>query len=312
MRFPTLLLAALALTVQGCALLSPAKKPAAKPEGFGTSRAGDLVITCARTSADLEWDVPADLPVEVSWTAGQKYAVRLAPAADTPPWLKVEVQPSIIEPPGTITVRLTAVLGEAPLGTPHTLTLEGLAYGLGQPVTAAIPVTVRRRTGEFTPLLAAPVTVECSNICGKVANGAVTFYDVLKEKNQTCSDAAALPETQRIGSRGFPISSGGFGFGRTCRVAAVYETTTSLTFVNLGLTARVQRGAMMLSLRGVNDCWLSPDNTVALIKMSDALIPYDVLTSQVLGSPCRAPGAGMAAFLSGTSLTSGSCSWEIK
>jgi hypothetical protein len=311
MRTLFALLLTVLIGLSGCALLQP-KKGESKPEGFGESRAGDLKITPVQDTVAVEWGLTTETAVEVTWTAAQKYAVQLAPATGTPHWLGVEVQPSIVDPPGRVTVRITPVVGEARLGAVK-LVLEGSAYGLSRPVQTEIVVMVRRQAGEFAPLLAALQTVECRNICGKVdRHGRLAFYDMLREKGQTCSEEANLPESQRIGNNTFALSERGFGYGRTCRVAGVYDVSGNLTFVNLGIYSAVPRGAMLLALRAPGNCWLSADNTVALIELPGMVLPYDVLTGLPLAQPCRVSGSLSSATLSGTTLTSGSCSWEIQ
>lgn len=305
-----LLLAAL-VGLQGCALLQP-QKGKTKPEGFGESRVSDLTITFAQDTVVAGWGTTTEIPVEVTWAAAQKYAVQLAPAANTPRWLSAELLPSIVDPPGRAVLKISPVIGEAQVGAIE-LTVEGSAFGLNQPARATITVLVRRQAGDFAPLLAAPITVECRNICGKVDDRRqLAFYDILREKGQTCSDQANLPESQRIGANVFMLSERGFGYGRTCRLAGVYDAAGMLTFVNLGIYSAVPRGGMMLGLRGVVSCWLSPDNTVALIRFKDLTAPYDVLAGVVLGQPCRTADSPASAVLTGTTLTSGSCSWEIK
>jgi hypothetical protein len=270
------------------------------------------MIAPVQDTVAVEWGMTTETAVEVTWAAEQKYAVQLAPAAGTPRWLGVELQPTIVDPPGRITVRITPVVGDARPGVTK-LVLEGSAYGISHPVQAEIVVLVRRQAGEFAPLLAAQVTVECRNICGKVErSGQLVFYDVLREKDQTCSETASLPENQRVGTNTFALAERGFGFGRTCRVAGVYDASGNLSFVNLGISSAVPRGAMLLSLRAPGNCWLSADNTVALVEGSGMALPFDVLTGLQLAEPCRVSGSLSSALLSGTTLTCGSCTWEIQ
>jgi hypothetical protein len=311
MRTVFVLLLIVLIGLQGCAYLQP-KKAEVKPEGFGKSRATDLMIAPAQDTVVAEWGATTETAVEVTWAAEQKFSVELAPAAGTPNWLGVELQPLIVDPPGRIAVRITPVLGEARLGATE-LKLEGSAYNIGRPVEAKIVVMVRRQAGDFVPLLAARQTLECRNICGKVDRaGRLVFYDVLREKDQTCSETAALPENQRIGSNTFQLTERGFGYGRTCRVAGVYDALGNLSFVNLGISSALPRGAMLLSLRAPANCWLSPDNTVALIEASGMALPWDVLTGAALSQPCRISGSLSSPVLSGTTIASGSCTWEIQ
>ena len=312
MRTLCALLVAALIGLQGCAFLKSQTGGSAKPEGFGESRASDLTMKFAQDTVVAEWGLTTEVPIDITWAALQKYAVQLAPAANTPRWLGAELQPSIVDPPGRTVLKITPAVGDAQMGATE-LVIEGSAFGLSQPAQAKIIVLVRRQGGDFAPLLAAPVTVECRNICGKVdSRGRLVFYDVLREKDQTCSDNATLPETQRIGTNVFNLSEKGFGYGRTCRVAGVYDEQGMLTFVNLGIYSVLPRGSMLLGLRGVVSCWLSPDNTVALIRFKDLTAPYDVLTGVMLGQPCRTGEVPTSAFLSGTTLTSGTCSWEIR
>jgi hypothetical protein len=307
----TLLVAAL-IGLQSCTFLKSQTGGSTKPEGFGESRASDLTMKFAQDTIAAEWGITTEIPIDITWAAEQKYAVQLAPAANTPRWLGAELQPSIVDPPGRTVLKISPVVGDAQMGATE-LVIEGSAFGLSQPAQAKIIVLVRRQGGDFAPLLAAPVTVECRNICGKVdKRGQLAFYDILREKNQTCSDKDALPETQRIGSNVFALSDKGFGYGRTCRLAGVFDAAGMLTFVNLGIYSAVPRGGMLLGLRGVVGCWLSPDNTIALIRFKDLTAPYDVLTGVILGQPCRTSENPTSAFLSGMTLTSGTCSWEIK
>lgn len=310
-----IVLTAALLLLTGCAqieqLFSKKESSPKAAEGFGASRASELVITPQRPELTIEWGRTAELPIEVEWRSAQKYSVQIALADDTPAWLKAELLPAIVEPPAVALLKLKPELDQARLGT-LTLTLEASAYGLSEPVRATVEITVLRQAGEFEPVLAAPVTVECRNVCGKLKGNMLAFYDVLKEKGQTCSDTNPLPETQRLPHPNFVLSEKGFGYGRTCRVAAVFEAAGTLSVVNLGLSSKLPRGAVLLNLRGASDCWFSPDNTVALVKLSSMFVPYDVLTGEQLGTPCRVSGDLSSAALNGSTLVAGACTWDIK
>jgi hypothetical protein len=276
----------------------------------------DLIIAPAQTEITLEWGKAAEIPVEISWGGAQKYPVQLTPAADTPKWLTVETKPAILQPPGRATLNITAALGEAELGSCR-LILEASAYGMNEPKRVEVQIEVQRQAGKFVPVLAAPVTVECRGICGKVKNGKVTFYDVLREKNQACNETSDLPESQRIGAFSYSISTDGFGFGRTCDVAGVFGTDGSLSMINLGLAGTTKkRGEALFKVSAAQSCWLSADNTVALITVSGALSPYDVRTGQALGLGCSVSGSDISdATLTGNHLTVQSsrlCEWDIK
>lgn len=304
---------ATALVFGGCSVirkLTESSEPR-EVEGFGTSRASDLTVTPAETQAMVEWGLPYEIPLEVTWKEGQKLAVQLALAEGTPDWLKAEIVPAIVEPPGRAALRLNPLAADGKLGE-TTVTIEASAYGMRQPVAQTVTVTLVRQAGNFERLETAPVTRECRNVCGKVERGGVTFYDILREKDQECSDDLALPVSQVIGVQGFMLSERGFGFGRTCRVAGFYSPGGNLSFFNLGLTSRLPRGALLLDLRGIRDAWLSADNTVCVVQVSDQLAVYDVATAIMLAPPCRSSRAPENLSLSGKVLSSDVCQWELK
>jgi hypothetical protein len=276
----------------------------------------DLQVTPDQTEVTLEWGKTTEIPLDVKWGGAQKYPVQINPAANTPAWLMVETKPAILQPPGKAVLNLTATLGEAELGS-RTLVIEASAYGMTTPKQVEIKLHIQRQAGKFVPVLSAPVSVECRSICGKVANGRVTFYDVLREKNQSCSDKADLPESQKIGIMSYPVSSSGYGFGRTCQVAAVFTTDGALNVVNLGLPgAAKKRGEVLLKVPSAQICWLSQDNTVALVTTAGSLSPYDVRTGLPLGLGCSIYGSDLTdATLDGmhlSAIASKTCEWEIK
>lgn len=205
--------------------------------------------------------------------------------------------------------------GSAKLGK-RTLKLEASAFSLKKPLTFELEVEIVRQSGDFEPVFAAPVTVECRNICGKYVGGRVAFYDVLKEFGQSCGDPSTIPESQKIGNREFALSNKGFGYGRTCKVACCYEVGGSFSIVNLGFYNHpVPRGEAMVRLRNISDCWLSPDNTIIIAMNGSALTPYDALTGNRLGETCRIVGEFQGAVLEGDMLTAYSsrdCQWQIK
>jgi hypothetical protein len=299
------------LLIAGCAVFQPNKPKTSAPAAIKNPKSAELIINPTVVAPVIEWGTPIEVPLDVAWKSGQKLAVQLIPGADTPKWLTVDVQPTIIDPPAKATVHLSVNPGEAIIGD-YTLTLDASAFGFNEPVQVQISYSVRRQSGEFAPLLPGPVTIECRGICGKVSGGQLTFYDLMREKDQFCNDATKLPESQRIGPKSFMITDKGFGYGRTCKVAGVYETSGMLSFVNLGISPHLPRGAVLLSLRSVTDCWLSPDNTIAIISFGDLVAPYDVLTGASLARPCRASGKMAAATLDKTVLSSGACSWTIQ
>jgi hypothetical protein len=294
---------------------SPSEKPPAPVEGFGDFQASDLIVKPSQEEIKVEWGVPVEVPLQVSWASGQKYAVQVEAAPNTPAWLQVETRPVILDPPGQMMLIVNVDAGSAKLGK-RKLELEASAYGLQKPLTFEIEIEIVRQSGDFEPVYAAPVTVECRNVCGKYAGGRVAFYDVLKEKGQSCVDPSSIPESQKIGSREFALSNKGFGYGRTCKVACCYETGGDFAIVNLGFYNHpVPRGEAMVRLRSINDCWLSPDNTILLAVNGSALTPYDALSGNQLGETCRIVGEFQGAALNGDMLSvysSRECQWQIK
>ncbi len=120
-----------------------------------------------------------------------------------------------------------------------------------------------------------------------------------------------MPDSQRVGGRTYPLTERGFGFGSTCAVAVVWEANGMLSFVNLGLSRALPRGAVLTTLRGGDDVWLSPDNTVALVRFSEFFVPYDVPSGRELGNPCGTDSAITLPVLSGDSLKASPCAWQI-
>ncbi len=289
--------------------------PPSTVEGFGDFQASDLIIEPSQDEIKIEWGMPVEVPLQVSWAKGQKYAVQVEAAQGTPAWLQVETRPVILDPPGEMLLIVDVDAGSAKLGK-RTLELEASAYGLKKPLTFELEVEIVRQSGDFEPVFAAPVTVECRNICGKFVGGRVAFYDVMKELGQSCNDPSTIPESQKIGNREFALSNKGFGYGRTCKVACCYESGGNFSIVNLGFHNHpVPRGEAMVRLRNINDCWLSPDNTIVLSVNGSALTPYDALTGDQLGETCRIVGEFQGAVLEDNILTAYSsrdCQWQIK
>jgi hypothetical protein len=311
----SLIMFAVAVSIFTRACESPDKTPSTEPSGFGPLQSSDLIVEPSKTDIKIEWGAPGEIPLQVSWAKGQKYAVQVEAAPETPAWLQVETRPVILDPPGEMIVVINADPASAKLGK-RTLKLEASAYGLAQPVTFELEVEIVRQSGSFEPVYAAPVTVECRNVCGKYNDGRVAFYDILREKNQSCDNPSSIPESQRIGSREYALTQKGFGYGRTCKVACLYEPGGSFSIVNLGFyDHKVPRGEVMVQLRNVGDCWLSPDNTIALAMDGSSLTPYDALTGIQLGESCRISGQFQGARLDGDMLTAfgtTNCEWQVK
>ncbi len=257
----------------------------------------------------MEWGAPAKTTIEITWAAGQKYPVQVIPASGSPSWLTLETKPMILEPPGMMELSLTAAVG-GELGE-HRLAFEATAYGLEHPVTFDLMVTISRQDGEFHRLLPSQKSLECNNICGKMTGSNVTFYDLLKEKLQECGDDP-LPDAQKIGARSFGVGQKGWGYGRTCEIAGIYEAAGTLSLVNIGyLSLPVKRGEVLFSVRGADDCWLSPDNSIAVIRAGSSYQPYDVFSGQPIGDGCRARMEVGRATLYGSKLEAGECVWTL-
>ena len=282
----------------------------AMPSG-GKVPVSQLEITLTQTDVPAAWGATVDIPIEVQWREGQKYAVQLS-VPDAPEGLEIELAPAIIDPPGHCILHITPTVGEAALKT-HTLTLEAAAYGMNEPVRNTVTVNVIREEGEFTPVFAGPVTVECRNVCGKVKDGRVTFYDMLREKDQTCGDDAKIPESQKIGIRSYAVSNTGFGYGRTCRVAAIFEPTGILSVVNIGpATTRVKRGEIFMTASGAEQAWFSPDNSIVMVKQGSSVRLYDVYSGLPLGDACRSSRDIVSPVLTANLVSAGSCEWRLE
>lgn len=289
--------------------------PKTAPEGFGTVQKSELIVEAQQPSMQVEWGMAAEFPVNVSWKSGQKYAVQLAPADGTPEWLHVSVKPVILDPPGVVNVHVEPELGRASRGK-HTITLQASAYGMKDPVEIELEIEVVRQTGSFEVLQTLNSTVECRNICGVVNNNRISFYDLLKEKGQECDQKGGLPANQKIGSREYSVSSKGYGFGRTCTIAGVWENTGTLTLVNVGFfDTSIQRGEVFARINGAERVWMSPDNTIAIAQNGSAFTPYDVITGSQLGESCRSTGDVTGIRYEANRLvvfSSKDCEWQVK
>lgn len=289
--------------------------PKSAPEGFGTVQKSELIVEAQQPSMQVEWGMAAEFPVNVSWKSGQKYAVQLAPADGTPEWLHVSVKPVILDPPGVVTVHVEPELGRASRGK-HTVTIQASAYGMKDPVEIELEIEVVRQTGTFEVLQTLNSTVECRNICGVVNNNRISFYDLLKEKGQECDQKGGLPANQKIGSREYSVSSKGYGFGRTCTIAGVWENTGTLTLVNVGFfDTSIQRGEVFARINGAERVWMSPDNTIAIAQNGSAFTPYDVISGSQLGESCRSTGDVTGIRYEANRLvvfSSKDCEWQVK
>lgn len=300
------------LTLAASLLLSCSPKPkvTSEPEGFGTARASDLTIKPSQTELTLAWDTATKTSVEIAWAGSQKYPVQISPKAGSPDWLKVEAHPAIVVPPGTMELEFLADVRPSALGS-HKVTFEASAYGMNNPVEFTLDIDITRQTGELYSLQAGEANIECRNVCGQINNGLVSFYDLLKEKDQECGEKA-LPETQRIGSRSWGLSDQGYGFGRGCRVAGIFEANGGFSLVNLGFyDLTIKRGELLGSLRDVDRCWLSADNTLAIIQSGRGAYPYDVIKGRQIGDVCYPTREIGRAFLEGTKLSAGECEWNL-
>lgn len=270
-----------------------------------------LTMTSPVTSDTLEWGARFEIPIEILWVSGHKIPVQLAPAPGTPGWLKVEIEPASVDTSAHISVHLTPLPGLAPTGR-LPFVLQASSDSLPQPVRKEFKFYVRRQTGNFTRLEFGIEPHTCDSVCARISPwGELTFYDL--RPGGSCTDTVAMPESQRLGMPGMALSQKGYAFGANCRLAAVYESSGMLSFINLGLSPRVPLGAILLSLRGASACWLSPDNSLALISMPGAAIPYEIASGRALGGPCRLQSDTVTVRIhNGSILRAGQCKWELQ
>jgi hypothetical protein len=312
MRTKLMLVVLTALIWSGCSLLSSQVSPSSRRGNARPLTEGDLQLLPTQAFPTIEWNVPFTLPLSIRWGSGQKRAVQISAVAETPAWLHVDIQPLIVDPPATAVIQISIAAGQAPLGL-DSLVLEAMASGFTHPVRVAIPFVLRHQSGTFDPLEPGPISIECRGICGQVTDGQVTFYTLNPERGQFCNDVSALPDSQRIGPRSFAFGSRGFGYGHTCKVAAVYERNNALTFINLGLSSFLPRGGAMLTLGGARDCWLSPDNTVALVTFSDNVAAvYSVLTGKALARTNRPPMPITTVTINADTVKAGGTTWVLE
>jgi hypothetical protein len=297
-----------------CFLLGCSPKPSTKaetPQGFGQSRAADLEVKPKQSNIVVEWDKTVTAQVDVNWLGDQKYPVQIAPANGAPSWLKVETRPAILEPPGTMDIDLKAEVTPGILGE-HRITFEASAYQLSAPVTFELTIDVQRQGGEFFPLQPQRATNECRNVCGKIVDGGLAFYDILREKDQECTDSK-LPETQRIGLKTFGVSDKGFGYAHGCNVAGIYEAAGTFSIVNLGFfELPIKRGEVFVTLRDVASCWFSADNTLALVQIGRGYAPYDLLSGQPVGDVCYPTRDIGRVVMYNNVLNIEKCEWKIR
>lgn len=289
--------------------------PKTAPEGFGTVQRSELIIEAQQPNMQVEWGMTAEFKLNVSWKSGQSYAIQVTPASGTPEWLNVSVKPVILNPPGVVTVSVTPELGKAKRGK-HTIVLQATAFDMKEPVETQIEIEVVRQSGAFEVLQTLEATIECRNICGVVKDGRISFYDLLKEKGQECDQKGGLPANQKLGAREYSLSQKGYGFGRTCTIAGVWENTGSLTLVNVGFfDTSIQRGETFMQIRNAERVWLSPDNTIAIAQSGSAFTPYDVISGNQLGETCRSAGEVTGLRYDSNKLvvfSSKNCEWVVK
>jgi hypothetical protein len=279
----------------------------------------DILVEFTPPSAVVAWGETLAVQVKADLKSGQKYPVQVK-VSESLSWLPVWLDSPILAPEQEGKLNLAPSLGEARLGRTE-IRLEAGAFGMTRMRELRYSVEIVRQSGEFNKVLTGTVNQDCRTVCGRVTNSGgrrqVDFYGVVLEQGQSCDGSEPPPATQRINRLPFETTEEGFGFGRTCRIAVIASPSGEYQFVNLRMPGvQVARGEVFLRLRSVQSIWLSRDNTVAMVETSGSLMPYDVLTGQVLANPCRSSGALTAAVLSGgTMLSTGGerpCQWTIQ
>ncbi|HEY3295418.1 MAG TPA: hypothetical protein VGL38_08265 [bacterium] len=302
------------LLLSGCASAPPQPPMAVpQPDARKLPPARGIVITSSVSSDTLEWGLTYNIPLDILWVSGRRIPVRLQPGSDTPGWLKVGIDSASFDTTASATVHLTPLLGQAPTGKLN-FVLEAVSDSLPQPVRKEFRLWIQRQTGPFTRLAFGIESQPCDSLCAHVSPfGELAFYDLRHGQGAPCSDTVAVSDAAQIGLQGFALSPQGFALGASCRVAAVYEASGALSFVNLGIAPRLPVGAVLLSLRGANACWLSPDNTVALISMPGAAVPYDIASGRMIGGPCHLTSDTLTVRIhNGRILRAGLCKWELQ
>ena len=294
----------------GCASAPPKHQAIPLPDRSKVAPPQSIVMTTTVASDTLEWGVAYDLPVDILWVSSHRVPLHIGAAAGTPGWLKVVAVPADIDTSTHVVIHLTAVAGLAPEGN-LSFTLGAASDSLPQPLRRTFSFYVRKQTGAFTRIRFGIEQAACDSTCARITPyGELIFYD-LRGTTLACSDSGDLPASRMIGVQGFALSRAGYAFAPSCRVAAVYETSGMLTFVNLGLSGRFAPGAVLLSLRGVSTCWLSPDNTIALVQLADAIMPYEIVTGRMLGGPCHLSSDTVTVRVQGKTLRAGMCKWDL-
>ncbi len=312
-----LLLISLSLLLLTCSPILKRNTP--EVPGPKSPSVEDIFVEFDPPSGVVAWGETLAVQIEAGLTSGQKYPVYVR-ASQGPPGFSVWLDSPILAPDQNGKLILSPALGEAELG--HTeIHLEAGAFGMREPREFRYSVEIVRQSGQFVEILTGLVNQDCRAVCGRITSSAgeyrVDFYDVMPEQGQSCDDAKSLPITQRINRSPYATTEEGFGFGRTCRVALVVSPGGDYKLVNLRMPgAKVGRGEVLARLRNIQDLLLSRDNTVALVVSGGSLVPYDVLTGQVLGDACRGAGSFAGATLTdGKMLTATGdrlCTWVIQ
>lgn len=281
--------------------------PAAAPAVYVPA----LTITPAQSPLVVERGTPVEILLAVAWADSAFGAVQLTIDPATPRWLMAVLPSDSLTLPASVPLRLETAPGNG-LPGPATLVLGVHGAGLDSVLHVALPVLLRRVRGAFTAVQGHAFSQPCSTLCGRVDDRyQLDFYDLAAVPGLPCAGERMLPESLRVGGRTFPLAERGFGYSPGCGLAVVWEGSGALSLVNLGLSRSLPRGAVLTTLRGGTDVWLSPDNTVAVIRFSELLVPFDVTTGRQLGSPCGIDESPAPPILTADSLHAGPCAWQI-
>jgi len=117
-------------------------------------------MTSTVTADTIEWGVPYELPVQIRWVSGSRMSVHLAPVADTPGWLKVDIQPAVVDTTAHVIIHLTPQSSQAPVSR-FSFVLVATSDSLPEPVKKQFSFIIRPQTGVFTACNSTPPSRSC-------------------------------------------------------------------------------------------------------------------------------------------------------